>query len=117
MAKARYEKPASQLDLEARQKKDYVPHGVLPVGQDPQPSESGFVGVDEVYQNFANDTDKPLLSDGGPEAKVEQLAYAENVDTSIGATIDGDYGDEYYEEEKTSGSTKTPETPSTPQKS
>lgn len=70
MAKAQYSKPTSQVDLEARQKSDYVPSTVLNQGSDPELSENGYVGVDPIYQNAANVTEQPIEASGGAEAKV-----------------------------------------------
>lgn len=70
MAKATYSKPASQVDLEERQKKDYVPPSVLGQGVDPEPSENGFVATDPVYQGRANATERPVKITEGAEAKV-----------------------------------------------
>lgn len=39
----------------------------------------GFVGVDPVYQNFANDTDEPLAAEEGPD-KLAEEAYADAVE-------------------------------------
>jgi hypothetical protein len=122
MAKPNYEKPTSQLDLEARQKSDYEPAAVLVKGTDAEPSDNGYVGVDPIYQTFANDTEQPLLAEKGAEAKVEDRYYADDVDTEAGATPTGEpEAEEKAEESKTSqttgsGSTQstTPSTPSTP---
>lgn len=75
-------KPTTQLDLEARLKRDN-----LPVKEDVDPNAvnapykvegndtSAYVGVDPDKMNYASDTEKPL-SGGGVEAKVakEQLS-------------------------------------------
>lgn len=42
-----------------------VTKSVDPEDGTPFDTESGFVGVDPVYQNFANDTDDPSLADEG----------------------------------------------------
>lgn len=90
MAKPQYTKPTSQTDLEERQKPDYVPSSQLIQGTDPDLSDNGYVGVDPIYQNYTNDTEKPYLAEKGPEKKVEELVYAEDVDTSKGATAEGE---------------------------
>lgn len=100
MAKASYSKPTSQLDLEERQSKDYVVPGQINLGTDPQPSDSGFVGVDPVYQNFANDTEKPFKAEKGPEAKAEEVLYADDVDFDKGAAEQGRSSDEDDVEDK-----------------
>lgn len=125
MAKAKYEKPASQVDLEARQKSDYVPPSVKKVGTDAEPSENGYVGVDPIYQNYANDTDGPQAAESGPEAKVESDFYADEVDYEAGATPEGEKeAEEDAEEEdddddksQSSASTTTPSTPPPPGRS
>jgi hypothetical protein len=115
MAKPTYTKPTSQLDLEARQKKDYVPSSVLIKGEDQPVSTNGFIGVDEVYQNYANATDAPMAAEGGAEAKIQKNFVAEDVDFTAGATPDGDSDDEDDDEddEEPSGST-TPSSPPSP---
>jgi hypothetical protein len=100
MAKPSYSKPTSQIDLEERTKDGYVPSGQLLQGTDPQPAETGFVGVDPIYQNYANETEKPLLAEKGAESKFEQLAYADEVDTDFGATPAGEAEAEAEKEEK-----------------
>lgn len=118
MAKANYTKPASQLDLEARQKKDYQPPSVLNKGVDPQVSTNGFVGVDEIYQNYANDTEAPLAAEGGAEAKIEKNYVAADADWTAGATPQGESEEEEDEEdedeEPTPSDPKSPYAPSTP---
>lgn len=121
MAKPKYEKPASLRHAEQVTKSDYDP-GRLDKGGYPDPSDNGFVGVDPIYQNFANETEQPFLAEGGPEKKVESLAYADEVDTKSGATPEGeseaqdDAEDEEEETRNAGGSTTTSSTtPSTPQ--
>jgi heat shock protein HspQ len=63
-----YTPSEAQLDLERRQGNDN--ESSLRIGQTVQPHESpftgnGFVNVDPVYQNFANEVDEPLLADSG----------------------------------------------------
>lgn len=140
--KANYDKPTSQVDLEARQQEDYVPPTQLQPGVDPSPSDTGYVGVDPIYQNFANETEKPYAAEGGPEAVVEETVYADNANfnagrTSPGLTEDVDYEDDEDDEEAepespsasgsgsgstspkrdTSPSTTTPPAPSSPSSS
>jgi hypothetical protein len=80
MAKAEYSKPASQLDLEARQKDDYEPPAVLKPGVDPALSTNGYVGVDPIYQNAANSTERPIEATKGAEAKVFENFLDEDVE-------------------------------------
>jgi len=84
-ADANYEKPASLLDLEARQEEGYVPPGVVGRTSDPQKSENGYVGVDPIYQNYADETHKPGFPDEGAEAEIWKNFVSDDVDTSIGA--------------------------------
>jgi hypothetical protein len=42
-------------------------------------TDDGYVGVDPVYQNFANDTDEPLQADEGGD-KLAEDAYVEAVE-------------------------------------
>lgn len=83
---ANYEKPASLLDLEARQAEDYVPPGVVGRTSDAQLSENGYVAVDPIYQNFADETHRPGFPEEGAEAEVWKSFVSEDVDTSIGGT-------------------------------
>lgn len=87
--KPNYTKPTSQLDLEARQSEDYVPPTVLGRDVDPQKSENGYVGVDPIYQNFANDTEAPYAAEEGPESVVEENYYHDEVDFNLAATPEG----------------------------
>ena len=66
--KAVYEKPNSTLDLEARQEEDYVPASRLAGSTSVSPLDrAGFIGVDPVYQNAANEVDRPITADEGAE--------------------------------------------------
>ena len=109
MAKPQYSKPTSQVDLEERSKDDYVPPAQLIQGTDPQPAETGFVGVDPIYQNFASDTEKPLRAEKGAEKKFEDQAYADEVDADFGAAHEAE-----AEEEEPSGDSTPPSGGSTP---
>jgi len=79
-------------------------------GTDPQPSDNGFIGVDPIYQNFANETERPYLAEKGADKKVESQYVTKDVDTSQGATPEGDVEEEEVKEEESS----TKSTPSTP---
>jgi hypothetical protein len=80
---AQYEKPTSQLDLEARQAEGYVPPSQLVQPNDPGVTpfdRGGYVGVDPVYQNAANETERPIRADEGAEAEVfKQAGHEKNV--------------------------------------
>lgn len=84
MTEANYTKPASQLDLEARQADDYEVPSKLTQGTEPELSKNGYVGVDPIYQNHANSTEGPIEADGdNPEIKVfDEVAYHEDIDFS-----------------------------------
>lgn len=108
MAKPQYSKPTSQVDLEERMKDDYVVPSRLVQGTDPEKAETPYVGVDPIYQNYANETEKPLLSEKGAESKLESLAYADDVDKDFGATPEGESeATEQAEEEQSGDSTST----------
>ena|SRR5690349_15437782 len=81
--KATYEKPTSQLDLEARQADGYVPPSQLTTPNEPGVTpydRGGYVGVDPVYQNAANETERPMRAEDGPEAKLfSDAGHDENV--------------------------------------
>ena len=125
MAKPKYTKPASTLHAEEVTKSGYDP-GRLDKGGYPDPSENGYVGVDPIYQNFANETEKPYVAEGGAEKKVEAPFLADEVDLDAGATPKGQSeAEEQVEEEEeqeeplnpggsTSSSGGTPTSPSTP---
>lgn len=90
MAKASYSKPASQVDLEERSKKGYVPPAVLNQGVNPQPSENGFVGgVNPEYQNVADVAFAPLTGEKGAEAELEKAHLADEVDRDSTKTPEG----------------------------
>lgn len=67
-------KSTQQLDLETRQAEDYVSPLARAKTVGPNESlisEDGFVGVDPIYQNAANETEEPYASDEGPEKALE----------------------------------------------
>lgn len=89
-------KPTSQLDLERRQSDDYVADADISsrVAVNPNPfGEEDYVGTDPVYQNYANDTEKPLPADEGPEAEAEK-AHREMYDTDEDTVNDPGLGGE-----------------------
>jgi hypothetical protein len=109
MAKAQYSKPASQLDLEARQKNGNKSDRVLSTsdqyeGNAPEADAPGYVGTDLVYQTAANHTEAPGTSTKGAEAKVfEQFTGEEPEDIAPEA----DEPDEPDQEEESSDSTSS----------
>lgn len=110
MTEANYTKPATQLDLEARNEEGYVPSTQLKKGQDGEPSKNGYVGVDPIYQNHASHTEAPMKGDEGIEQELlNENFLADDVDFDSTATPDGQ-GDEEDEEEKPA----SPSGPSTP---
>lgn len=67
-------KSTTQLDLEARQKDDYVSPIAKAKTVGPNETlvnEDGFVGVSPEYANNANETDAPLASEEGAEKVLE----------------------------------------------
>jgi hypothetical protein len=48
---------------------------VNPVDQADHVTDEGYVGVDPVYQNYANDTDKPLAAEEGPDQAAEDAFH------------------------------------------
>lgn len=89
---ANYELPASQVDLEQRQKDGNASSRVLstadvaaPVVPDDEGRSfevegndlSGYRGTSQEYMTYANETEKPLRAEGGPESVLEEVAYAE----------------------------------------
>lgn len=78
-----YTKPTSQLDLERRlEEQNKVQPASHLTALNPadqldldDESDDGFVGVDPIYRNYANDTEKPLQADEGAEAKAEELHW------------------------------------------
>jgi len=74
--KVEYTKPTSQLDLEARLSAE--DEGMKPLfpTQNPtgEPTEDGYLGTDAVYQNYANDTEKPLAAEEGADQLAEEAA-------------------------------------------
>jgi hypothetical protein len=73
--KVTYTKPRTQEDLEARLGDDHVPasavnEGTVLVNPNPFGSEA-YAGTDPIYQNHANDTEKPFRASKGAEKKAE----------------------------------------------
>lgn len=72
-----YTKSAAERDLEARLADGYEPDSVINSGVvvvNPNPFGSGdYAGTDPMYQNHANDTEKPYRATEGTEKKSEDL--------------------------------------------
>lgn len=66
-----YTKPTSQLDLEERlARNNESPLSVVQAQNSQSPfgvEEGAYVNVDPIYQNYANDTEKPLEAEEGVE--------------------------------------------------
>lgn len=115
--KAQYAKPASQVDLEARQEKGNASDRVLStadVREDEEQVESkeGYVGVDPIYQTAANATEAPGASKDGAEAKVFE-AFTGDEQTGLEPHADGDDSEDDGEgesESSTSSSTRSTST-------
>lgn len=88
--KPNYELPTSQVDLEERLKSGNASTRVLSTsdeyarrqvgtevtGRDfavEGNDKSAYVGTDNVYQTYANETEQPLRAGGGPEARLEEI--------------------------------------------
>jgi hypothetical protein len=79
--KAQYSKPTSQVDLEERQKKDYVPPSQVGGTEDPGQSENGYIATDPIYQNHADHTHAPYQADEkSAEGKLFAQQYSDDVD-------------------------------------
>jgi hypothetical protein len=99
MPKPSYSKPASQLDLEARQDKNYRPPSQVAGSVDPGVSENGYVGTDPIYQNHANHTEAPYEGDPkSAEGKIDQHFLADEVDYSATDPEEGESSDESDDE-------------------
>ena len=77
---AQYAPPASQVDLEERLASGNASHRILSTAdiavQEPRPDDvEGYINVDPIYQNHANDTEAPLQGEEGPEAELEKEGF------------------------------------------
>jgi hypothetical protein len=109
MAKATYTKPTSQLEYERVTDKDYTPDSVLVKGTDPDKSDNGYIGVDPIYQNYANSTEAPLQTSAkSAEGKLIAAELADDVDFKKGATPEGE--SDVEDSDKEEGSTPSTET-------
>jgi hypothetical protein len=85
-----------ELDVEARRNADadaasnepsdevYAPYAVE------DNDVSGFVGVDPMYMTYANDTEKPLASEGGVFADIEAEAVNPEPTVAEDQALEGD---------------------------
>jgi hypothetical protein len=72
------------------------------VNPDHLPTDEGYVGVDPIYQNHANDTEKPYAAEGGADGLAED-AYADAVDSDgnePGDQLKAAYGDVTHKDAK-----------------
>lgn len=86
---------AAQEDLERRQADDYVPDAaVKTVTVNPNPfGNEAYAGVDPIYQNHANDTEKPLAAQDGPEKVAEEnVKKLYSLDNVAKEDVVDDYG-------------------------
>lgn len=86
-------KPRAQVDLERRTAEDYKPESEVgsTVTVNPNPfGEDEYVGTDPIYQNYANDQNKPLASEEGAEKEVEE-AYKKSHEVDDDVAVE-DYG-------------------------
>lgn len=81
-SEAQYAPPASQVDLAERLANGNASSAVLSTApsavQEARPvDEEGYVNVDPIYQNHANDTEAPLQAEGddNPEAQLEREGF------------------------------------------
>lgn len=84
-----YAPPATQVDLEERQKRDFQSRKMLVTADAYKPSEeedfrdfavegndkSAYLGTSPEYQTYANDTEKPMRAEDGPEKVLEDEVY------------------------------------------
>ena len=87
--------PTSQQDMERRLTDGFQEDSVLAsrrtfVNPDPFGDEA-YVGTDPIYQNHANDTEKPYAADGGALQKAEEQV-ADYYEAPEGATVVADPG-------------------------
>lgn len=76
MSDASFAKPTSQLDLEERLARGNEVEPILVAinpNQQGLDDVEGYVGTDPIYQNYANETEKPYAAEGGAEAEAEAL--------------------------------------------
>lgn len=123
-----YEKSTAQLDAEMRRADDYVPPSQLISANEPGDTpldNAGYIGVDPVYQNAANETEQPMRQTEGVEADiVSDAGHDKNTGTFDGESPvpeADEYDDDEKEEEKKdeqksddSSSSTPPPAPSAP---
>ena len=134
-----YEKPASQLDLEARLEKDNKSDAVIWTSSEAEEQEApqdgrdyrvedneveDYLGVSPEYMTYANETEKPGFSEESAEDKVAQSFFDQLITTPVvteshsdgtpKASAESDEsGDEVEDEEEEEQTPSTSPTPST----
>lgn len=90
--KPQYTKPSSTLWAEEQEKNGNASSKVLSTYSDEPVKSDGndrklavegneteaYVGVDPIYQTYANDTEAPLRAEKGVEAKLEERVYGDD---------------------------------------
>lgn len=102
-----YTDPPTKAWAEESEKEDYLPPTVKAKPEDQELSKDGFINVGAEYRNFANETDKPLVGDEGPEADIELRHLDDDYDEDAGATAEGEApeSDDGELEDETGGQT------------
>lgn len=107
-----YAPPASQVDLEARLANGNRSDRVLSTADSYVPDTSlegrsfkvedndtdAYLNTDPIYQNYANETEKPEFAEDGPESQLEAVVYGEAVQGEEGVISVEDH--EKLKEEK-----------------
>lgn len=114
--KANYTKSTEQLDLERRMAEDFESPKKIVEGEVPnQLQEGGFVNVDPIYQNYANEADAPLHAEEGVYADMDDQMFgkdeAKKVRENQKASASSEDDEDEEEDDK---STTKPTTKSTP---
>lgn len=101
--KTQQTRPNSQLDLERRLKVDNDNPDVKVVGTtNPDPVgavEEAYIGTDPIYQNHANDTEKPYSAEKGPEKEQEE-AFVDSQLSHLDPVKDADFAKDTSTEDK-----------------
>lgn len=134
---ANYEKPSSQVDLETRLRRDNAPVGTVLSTSDNylekvddgnardfrvEEQEIGdYVGTDVIYQNYANETEKPYFVEDTAEGVIEREVASTLAHTTPGIEVGSQDNVKeekeaikeasVYEEENPSRDTPDPHTP------
>lgn len=90
MGKPNYQDSGQTEDLKERAKKDYQVPGRVTQAEHTEKSENLYIGVDPVYQNYANPTEKPYLAESGPVKKLQSELVADGANADNEATPEGE---------------------------